>query len=57
MPRERIEAAWIGDADTVAARAQAYRDAGVEGMTIVMPDAYDLEAIARTGKTLGAVFN
>jgi alkanesulfonate monooxygenase SsuD/methylene tetrahydromethanopterin reductase-like flavin-dependent oxidoreductase (luciferase family) len=57
MPRERIEAAWIGDADTVGERAQAYRDAGVEGMTIVMPDAYDFEAIALAGKTLGAVFN
>jgi len=57
MPRERIEAAWIGDPDTVGERAQAYRDAGVEGMTIVMPDAYDLEAVALTGKTLGAVFS
>ena len=57
MPRERIEAAWIGDPDTVRERAQAYRDAGVEGMTIVMPDAYDLEAVALAGKTLGAVFN
>jgi F420-dependent oxidoreductase-like protein len=56
MPRERVEAAWIGDPDTVGERAQAYRDAGVEGMTIVMPDAYDLEAVALTGKTLGAVF-
>jgi hypothetical protein len=57
MPRERVEAAWIGDADTVVERARAYRDAGVEGMTIVMPDAYDLEAVARTGKTLSAVFS
>jgi alkanesulfonate monooxygenase SsuD/methylene tetrahydromethanopterin reductase-like flavin-dependent oxidoreductase (luciferase family) len=57
MPRERIEAAWIGDPETVSERAQAYRDAGVEGMTIVMPDAYDLEAVALAGKTLGAVFN
>ncbi len=56
MPRERVEAAWIGDADTVAERAQAYRDVGVQGMTIVMPDAYDLEAIARAGRTLGPVF-
>jgi F420-dependent oxidoreductase-like protein len=57
MPPERVEAAWIGDADTVAARAQAYRDGGVQGMTIVMPDAYDLEAIALAGRALGPVFN
>ena len=56
MPRERVEAAWIGDADTVAERARAYRDVGVQGMTIVMPDAYDLEAIAMAGRALGPVF-
>jgi F420-dependent oxidoreductase-like protein len=56
MPPERIEAAWIGDADTVAERAQAYRDVGVQGMTIVMPDAYDLESITLAGRALGPVF-
>src|SRR3954454_476108 len=56
MPRERVEAAWIGDADTVASRAHAYRDVGAQGLTVVMPDSYDLEAIARVGATLGPVF-
>jgi F420-dependent oxidoreductase-like protein len=56
MPRERVEAAWIGPADAVAERGQALREVGAEGLTVVMPDAYDLEAIARVGAALGPVF-
>ena len=55
-PADRIESAWLGDSDTIAARAQAYRDVGVEGMTIVLPSVHDLEIVELAGRTLGPVF-
>ena len=57
MPPERLEAAIVGDPDTVAERAQDYADVGIQGMTIVLPDAYDLESVALAGRTLGPLFS
>ena len=57
MPRERLEAMLLGDPDSIAEQAQRLRDAGIEGLTITLPDAYDLETIALAGRTLGAVFS
>jgi F420-dependent oxidoreductase-like protein len=56
VPRDRLETAMKGDADSVAEQAQAYADIGIQGLTIVVPDAHDLEAIALAGRTLSAVF-
>jgi F420-dependent oxidoreductase-like protein len=56
MPRQRLEASLIGDPDSVAEQAQAYADAGIEGLTITLPDLYDLETIALTGRALAPVF-
>jgi alkanesulfonate monooxygenase SsuD/methylene tetrahydromethanopterin reductase-like flavin-dependent oxidoreductase (luciferase family) len=47
----------LGDPDSVAEQAQAYADVGIEGLTITLPDTYDLETIALTGRALGAVFS
>lgn len=38
--------------ERIVERAQAYRDAGIEGLTLSMPDTHDLEAVARAGETL-----
>ena len=43
-----------GDPDTVAERARAYFDAGLDGLLFNMPDAYDLESVALAGKALTA---
>jgi F420-dependent oxidoreductase-like protein len=56
VPRERLEAAMIGDPDSIAEQAQAYADIGIQGLTIVLPDMYDLETIALAGGALGPVF-
>jgi F420-dependent oxidoreductase-like protein len=56
IPRERLEAAVTGDPDSVAERAQAYADVGIQGLTIVVPDMHDLESVALAGRTLSAVF-
>ncbi|MEA2133189.1 MAG: hypothetical protein QOC68_1098 [Solirubrobacteraceae bacterium] len=56
VPRERLETAMKGDPDSVAEQAQAYADIGIQGLTIVVPDAHDLETIALAGRTLSAVF-
>jgi F420-dependent oxidoreductase-like protein len=53
---ERARAqAFVGDPDTVAAQAQEYLDAGLDGITITMPDSYDVEMVKLAGETLGAV--
>ncbi len=56
IPRDRLETAMKGDPESVAEQAQAYADIGIQGLTIVVPDAHDLETIALAGRTLGAVF-
>src|SRR3954463_7666794 len=54
--KERARAqAFVGDPDSVAEQAQAYLDAGLDGITISMPDVHDLETVALAGETLGAV--
>src|SRR4051794_24749515 len=56
VPRERVESAISGDPDTVAERAQAFKDVGIQGLTISIPDVHDVEAVALAGRTLSAVF-
>ena len=47
--------AFVGDPGEVAEQVQAYIDAGLDGVTVSMPDVYDLESVALAGETLGAV--
>jgi alkanesulfonate monooxygenase SsuD/methylene tetrahydromethanopterin reductase-like flavin-dependent oxidoreductase (luciferase family) len=56
VSEQRLAIALAGDPDTVAEKAQAFADVGVEGMTIVLPDTHDLEAVELTGRALGPVF-
>src|SRR3954447_7203844 len=56
IPRERVEATFVGDPDTVGERAQAFKDVGVQGLTFSMPDVHDLESSDLAGRTLSAVF-
>ena len=53
---ERARAqAFVGEPDEVAEQVQAYLDAGLDGITISMPDVHDTELVALAGETLGAV--
>jgi len=57
MPRERADSALIGDPDTIAEKAQALADAGIEGLTLSGGGlAHDLEALQLVGETLAPVF-
>jgi F420-dependent oxidoreductase-like protein len=55
-PEERVASAMIGDPDSIAEEASAFLEAGIEGMTISIPDVHDLESVELAGKALGPVF-
>jgi F420-dependent oxidoreductase-like protein len=57
IAEDRIAGATAGTPDQVLERAHAYRDVGIEGLTLSMPDVHDLEAVALAGETLAPVFN
>ena len=57
VPRERLDAMLLGEPDTIAEAAVPYKEAGIQGLTITLPDTWDLETIALAGKTLSAVFS
>jgi F420-dependent oxidoreductase-like protein len=56
IPEERLAAVVAGDPDTVAERAQAMADVGIQGLTVSLPDVHDLEAVELVGTALGPVF-
>jgi F420-dependent oxidoreductase-like protein len=57
LSEERLQmAVMAGDPDSIAEQAAAFREAGVEGLTISLPDVHDLETVALAGRTLGPVF-
>ena len=55
-PAERVASAMIGDPDTIAEQASAFLDAGIEGLTMSIPEVHDLESVELAGKALGPVF-
>ncbi|HTE61013.1 MAG TPA: LLM class F420-dependent oxidoreductase [Solirubrobacteraceae bacterium] len=57
MPEERLNTVLMaGDPDEVAEQAAAFLDAGIEGLTMTIPDVHNLETVALAGRTLGPVF-
>jgi len=44
--------AMAGDPDQVRAHARELREAGLDGLIVNLPDAYDLETVALAGRTL-----
>jgi F420-dependent oxidoreductase-like protein len=57
IPESRIAAAPTGTPEQILELAHAYRDAGIEGVTLSLPDVHDPEAIMLAGETLASVFN
>jgi alkanesulfonate monooxygenase SsuD/methylene tetrahydromethanopterin reductase-like flavin-dependent oxidoreductase (luciferase family) len=41
-----------GDPDSVAEQVAAHLDAGLDGLVVNMPEAYDLDAVALAGEVL-----
>jgi F420-dependent oxidoreductase-like protein len=58
VPEERLgpSLAIIGTPDELAARAQEFKDAGLDGLTGSIPDVHDLEAVQIVGEAIGPVF-
>jgi F420-dependent oxidoreductase-like protein len=57
VPEQRIANTTAGTPDRILERAHAFRDVGIEGLTITMPDSHDLDAVTLAGETLAPVFN
>jgi len=53
LPEDRARMAIAGGPEAVAEQAQQYLDAGIEGLTLSIPDVHDLERVALAGQTLG----
>jgi F420-dependent oxidoreductase-like protein len=56
VPAERLGMAWVGDPGELAERATEFRELGIEGLTVSLPDVHDLEALELVGQALGPVF-
>jgi F420-dependent oxidoreductase-like protein len=57
IAENRIAAAPTGTPEQILELAHAYREAGIEGVTLSLPDVHDPEAITLAGETLAPVFN
>jgi F420-dependent oxidoreductase-like protein len=56
LPAERVPMMTVGDPDTIAEEVSKYKEVGIEGFTITIPDVHDLEALELAGKAIGPVF-
>jgi F420-dependent oxidoreductase-like protein len=50
------EGSLIGSPESIAEQVQPYKDAGLDGFVVSIPDSYDLEVIELAGKALSQVF-
>ena len=58
LPEERARmVALVGDPDGIAEQVQAFVDAGLDGMTMSIPDVHDLETVALVGETLSPLLS
>jgi F420-dependent oxidoreductase-like protein len=57
IAESRIAAAPTGMPEQILELAHAYREAGIEGVTVSLPDVHDPDAITLAGETLAPVFN
>ena len=58
LTEERIRmVAMVGDPDGLGEQAQAFLDAGLDGLTFSIADVHDLETVALVGETLGPLLN
>ena len=55
-PGFQVEIGPNGFLDTKPTTLTLARDVGVEGLTLTLPDSYDLETVQLAGRTLGPLF-
>jgi F420-dependent oxidoreductase-like protein len=53
---DRLSQAMIGAPDELIEQAEAFKAAGLDGLTFSVPDVHDLENLAMIGEALGPVF-
>ncbi|MEZ5121915.1 MAG: TIGR03560 family F420-dependent LLM class oxidoreductase [Solirubrobacterales bacterium] len=51
-PRRFDRMVLVGDADDIGEQVERYRDAGLDGITISLPDVHELETVALAGRTI-----
>jgi F420-dependent oxidoreductase-like protein len=56
LDERRRSMALAGDPDSLAEQAGQLRDAGLDGLTISLPDVWDTEQVERAGRALAPVF-
>ncbi len=56
VPEQRVAGTTAGTPEQILERAHAFRDVGIEGLTVTMPDAHDPDAVALAASTLAPVF-
>ncbi len=56
FPAERMRSAITGDPDTIAERIQAFADAGLDGIAVMIPDSYDPEPVELAGRAIAPIF-
>lgn len=57
MDPERMRAmSLVGGPEEIVEQAVAFREVGIEGLTLMVPDAHDEEVVALAGEVLGPVF-
>jgi F420-dependent oxidoreductase-like protein len=55
LPAEQLASfAMAGDPDGVGEQIAAYRDAGLDGLIVVLPDVHDVETVALAGEVVAA---
>ena len=53
LPESRVAQTTVGGPEHVAAEVQTWIDAGIEGLTVMLPDAHRPEIVELVGRTLG----
>jgi len=53
LPERRLPMVIAGGPDEISEQLSAFMEAGIEGFTISLPDASDLENVALAGRTIG----
>jgi alkanesulfonate monooxygenase SsuD/methylene tetrahydromethanopterin reductase-like flavin-dependent oxidoreductase (luciferase family) len=55
VDERRRPMAFVGGPERIAEQVQDFLDAGIEGITLSIPDVHDLEVVRLAGETISAV--
>ena len=57
LDERRAAMSFVGGPERIAEQTQELLDAGIEGITVTMPDFHDLDAVRLVGETIGPLVN